>query len=197
MTLGNSIIVSCPTCEGKKELMQINSGNTFGEKFWSDCKSEAPMLPKLSPIQKCPHCNHYYLLSRVKIEDGSNYSMECGWPTFHEMLEALEESKNWGLTKKEYSQIHLQTLWSFNDMERYGNKVPEEIRSKVKPIIEKLIPTIDDLLFKAELYREMEMYNHCLDTLKSYSSQKEYNKQIADIIASYAEKKDCKVFNIY
>ena len=48
--------VKCPFCGTKKELMTLVSGNTFGAVYWSDNKRIAPMLPTVSPVQKCSNC---------------------------------------------------------------------------------------------------------------------------------------------
>ena len=102
----NALVAFCPQCKGKKELIQLRSGNTFGTRAWSDGKTVSPMLPKLSPIQKCPHCNHFYLISRVKTKTGNRVSFEKGWLTFDEMLEAIEESKDWQLTAEGHYPIN-------------------------------------------------------------------------------------------
>lgn len=59
----NARILTCPHCQGKKEVMQLLSGNTFGAELWSDSKEDAPMLPQVSYVQKCPHCGKYFLMS--------------------------------------------------------------------------------------------------------------------------------------
>ena len=49
MNPANSLVVKCPHCGGKKELLQLISGNTLGAEQWSDAKQIAPMLPRVSP----------------------------------------------------------------------------------------------------------------------------------------------------
>lgn len=190
MIFGNSIISQCPICGRSKELLRMLCGNTYGAENWSDTKMNAPMMPERSPVQKCPHCGHYYLLSKVKTEKGDNSSTEGGWLSFKEMLEAVEESDSWDLTSDEYFEVLLTALWSFNDLERYGKMATRDIYVKVKPIIIKLIPMVKDSLFKAELYRELEMYKESLDILYSYDAPNENAKCIAKQLITCAENKN-------
>ena len=56
MQPGYARIVYCPYCGEKKELLSLMSGNTIGARYWSDLRMRAPMLPEVSPVQKCHHC---------------------------------------------------------------------------------------------------------------------------------------------
>ena len=56
MLPANAAILCCPHCGGHKNVLQLMSGNTFGSTRWSDAKQQAPMLPMVSYIQRCPHC---------------------------------------------------------------------------------------------------------------------------------------------
>lgn len=59
MLPGNPRIVTCPFCGAQKRLMTLMSGNTIGAKYWSDNKQEAPMLPKVSYVQKFLPYRHW------------------------------------------------------------------------------------------------------------------------------------------
>ena len=72
MIPANSLLVKCPHCGGKKELLQLISGNTCGSELWSDVKQVSPMLPKISPVQKCPECGH------TQANIGTNGKAVCG-----------------------------------------------------------------------------------------------------------------------
>ena len=52
MNLGPARILTCPHCGAKKEVLSLLSGNTFGQQVWSDNKTIAPMLPRVSFVQK-------------------------------------------------------------------------------------------------------------------------------------------------
>lgn len=60
---------TCPFCGGEKYVMALASGNTFSGEVWSDSRHFYPMLPNYSPIQKCPHCSHYFF------EDDGHFEM--------------------------------------------------------------------------------------------------------------------------
>ena len=62
--------------EVKKEIIRLLSGNSIGATLWSDARYEAPMLPEISPVQKCPTCGHFFLLSKVECKKGNNVSFE-------------------------------------------------------------------------------------------------------------------------
>ena len=67
MLFGPSIRRECPHCQEAITFQTPRSGNTFGGTHWSDTKSEYPMLPRDSEVQKCPRCGKYYFLSDAKI----------------------------------------------------------------------------------------------------------------------------------
>lgn len=46
------------------------------------------MLPKVSPIQKCPSCGKYYFAENVEKRQGTDYSFEKGELTYQELKEA-------------------------------------------------------------------------------------------------------------
>ncbi len=56
MILGPTIIRKCLECFDLIEEFTILSGNTFGTIFWTDGKTQVPMLPDQPRFVKCPHC---------------------------------------------------------------------------------------------------------------------------------------------
>ena len=87
-------IVRCPFCWKKKRLLAIESGNNIDAEFWSDGKMIAPMLPQVSPVQKCPRCGKYYLEYRCFSRAGLGKSWEKGEMTYHEWKEAYSQFLN-------------------------------------------------------------------------------------------------------
>jgi hypothetical protein len=63
MQFGTTIIKKCLECSGLIKEYTIMSGNTFGAIFWTDGKRDAPMLPDLPWLVKCPH---FGLMNRRK-----------------------------------------------------------------------------------------------------------------------------------
>lgn len=83
--------MKCPFCSEKKALMSLLSGNTIGAKIWSDMKQMAPMLPRVSPVQKCPKCGCYYLEYKQVLEESKNESFERGDLSYSEWKEAYRQ----------------------------------------------------------------------------------------------------------
>lgn len=145
----------CPHCGGKKEIVQIASGNTFGAWLWSDSKQIAPMLPQVSPVQKCPMCGHYFFIKEARFIEGDTYSDEEGWLSFDEAIEAFDELmtddrrhidewnamiridkfdedseafKTWlhNNKQKDLESLTIIIAWAFNDMIRNGEEPSQE-----------------------------------------------------------------------
>jgi hypothetical protein len=182
MNPGPAQILTCPHCGAKKEVLSLLSGNTFGQQVWSDNKSIAPMLPKVSFVQKCPSCNGYYLMSRQKPKTGSNYSFEQGELSYFELKEAwrsLQESVS--LTDDEKLSILIMQVWAFND--EYSRTevkpIPPEEQSYIISIIDTLLAQneMDDLI-KAELLRESGRFEESVALLNNYITDDEFLKKI-------------------
>ena len=60
MKAGRTMRLACPHCGRYKCMESIMGGNTFCGTAWSDSKKEYPMLPSISPIQRCPKCGAYF-----------------------------------------------------------------------------------------------------------------------------------------
>lgn len=196
MIFANALVAKCPHCNGTKELIQLLSGNTFGADNWSDTRQIAPMLPTASPVQRCPHCGHYYLIDKVETYKGDNSSSEEGWLTFPEAIDALRESRSWNLSNEERFGMLLITIWAFNDYARSGKDAANEEQVLVNEIIKEILPLVKDTLFKAELLREMGEFKLCIEALSSFSAENDIQKNIVKCIADLAEKKDRKVFKL-
>jgi hypothetical protein len=115
MLPGKARILTCPHCGSKKEVLSLRSGNTFDARYWSDGKTEAPMMPPVSFIQKCPECGKYFLMSRQEEEYGENFSSELGNLSYDEMKEALQELLNDSCSLNEQFGLIMEYIHSFND----------------------------------------------------------------------------------
>mgnify|MGYP004443737659 FL=1 len=201
MLPANSLVVKCPDCQGKKELLQLRSGNTFGTQLWSDSKQIAPMLPRVSPVQKCTCCGRYYLLSRIdrsNMATGTNCSFETGWLTFEEAIEANKDIEC--LSIEEQSTMAIVTIWAYNDIIRENNEPSTIQQETYKNYISNLlnIPRIfdDNILLRAELYREISEFEKCLSTLEGFSVDDDFIKGISETVVNKAKIEDSKVFKI-
>lgn len=201
MNPANSLVVKCPHCGGKKELLQLLSGNTFGAEQWSDAKQIAPMLPRVSPVQKCPECGHYYLMSRLSESDqsvGDSYSFETGWLSFDEAIEANKNIES--PSTDELSTLAIITVWAYNDIVRHGEEPTEEqskvFTSYVSGILANQDLFADNKILLGELNREIGNFEECISILSDYEPDNDYVGSIVKYIIEKAKVQDNKVFKI-
>lgn len=64
MMPGPTVIYACPACGQLARLCTLGSGNTFGARWWTDGKMEAPMLPRMPEIAHCQGCGGFYWLDK-------------------------------------------------------------------------------------------------------------------------------------
>lgn len=217
MIPGPPLLLECPKCGEEKRMMSIISGNTFGATQWSDMYREAPMLPTLSEVQKCPHCNSYFLLSQAKDrfdeEEGAPFSPDTGRLSYQEMKEALSLLENDSLTINDRINIRLEFLHRYNDAFRdikenheiYSDDMSLERndadwrlnQENIKALIALLnIDDNDNTLLIAELYREAGYFESCLNTLKKYWTYSKYEKAFMEKLQMKAWEKDDRLFLI-
>ena len=215
MIPGNAELVICPFCGTKKELMTLVSGNTFGAEYWSDNKRIAPMLPMVSPVQKCPHCGKYYLKSKQKSVKGDSYSGERGELTFPEWKEAYDQFQRANafptlyphtkITDDDFIDIRYWLFQAYNDYFYRGKQAEpsQEDYAFFCRVVKDFIDVFDwspieAPLLKAELYREANEMEKCADVLAaiSYDKLKDFEKGIYDGIKDRMEKNDPVVFRL-
>ena len=201
MNPGYAQILTCPHCGTKKEVLSLISGNTFRQTLWSDNKTIAPMLPKVSFVQKCPHCGKYYLLSRQEPEYGNTYSFELGDLNYEETKEAwsmLKETED--LTENEKLNILIMQVWAFNDSYTRKNETsaPTNEQAYIKGIIELLLKldNVDDLL-KAEFLRETGRFEEALELLNNYLAGNDFLEELKSRFKEHALASDTRPFIIY
>lgn len=198
MIPGNAQILTCPHCGTKKEVLSLLSGNTFGQVVWSDCKSIAPMLPKVSFVQKCPHCGKYYLLSRQKPEYGNTHSSEKGELNYKEIKEAWSMLKDVeDLTENERLTILIMQVWAYNDEYTRGKDAtaPKAEQDYFKEIVDMLIKLDSvDTLLKAELLRETGRFSDALDLLSNYSAENDYLERLIKKFREHVLSSDSRPF---
>ena len=205
MLPANAKIVKCPFCGERKELLNLASGNTFGAKHWSDQKMIAPMLPRISPVQKCPKCGKYYLEYKQPYKEGDDWSSERGELSYQEWKEAYEQFKaNKSIKCDDMQVIRHHVIMAFNDeFYRNGsNLVTSQEEAFFVEIINDYIASnkwnSQNMLFKAELYREAGEMKKCEEVLSQIStkSMKEFELKIYDMIKAKMTNGDKKVFQI-
>ena len=200
MNPGTAQILTCPHCGAKKEVLSLLSGNTIDQQVWSDNKSIAPMLPRVSFVQKCPSCGGFYLMSRQKLEYGDDYSFELGDLSYFETKDAWNSLKETpDLSEGERLTILFMLVWAYND---------EFTREKTKPIIQDeqdfFYGIIDlllesqqlDVLLKVELLREAGRFEESKNLLNGYSPDDEFHKTLTTKLIERIQALDARPFLI-
>ena len=72
------------------------------------------MLPHVSFVQKCLHCQKYYILKDAKQTEGNDYSFELGKLDYVEMRRAWDQMKD-TLQGESRIQLLLEYVWAYND----------------------------------------------------------------------------------
>jgi len=206
MLIGNAEIVKCPYCGKEKELMTLASGNTFGAQLWSDNKKIAPMLPIVSPIQKCPRCKKYYFERKSRHGEGKKSSSELGELTFSEWKEAYRQFVSEKISGKDKVDLCFWLIHSYNDHYYRNSKSLEPTKADYAFFVKIVLSFIKGFdwtqvnhpLLKAELYREAGKMQECAKVLKSipYKSLQDYEKGIYNGIKKRMIDNDSKVFKL-
>lgn len=198
-------IVKCPYCGEEKELMTLLSGNTCGAIYWSDNKRIAPMLPSVSPVQKCPKCEKYYFEYKQSYTEGKNCSFEKGELTFPEWKEAYMQFISENADTKDMLNVYIEIIHSFNDCFYRNHSSQKPTEEDYEFFVKMVLGFIDhyewnqgELLFKAELYREIGKMKECGDVLGAipYDSLKDFAMEIYTQIKHRMENNDSKVFRL-
>lgn len=200
MIPGNADLLKCPLCGGEKEVMSLMSGNTCGGRSWSDTKVIYPMLPRLSPIQKCPSCGKYYFTNDAEMRESDSFSFEEGNLTYEQLKEAAIQF-NGLLSEENKKTLNIMLLWAYNDKynrEGYETAVaPEEEKKYIYAVLEELIATDDvDDIVKAEYYREMGRFKDALELLETCHPSRKVLVDIVERMKSYAQNNDPIAFRI-
>lgn len=211
MILNNAEIVACPFCGKKKELLSLVSGNTFGSILWSDRKQISPMLPQVSPVQKCPRCRKYYLYYKQPTQTADHESFTTGNLSYKEWKEAFAQlNADPTLDARDISVIFLRLIQAFNDR-YYRGPAPEIYTKDTTPPQEEyafIVHVIDTFisssqwetpsakLLKAELFREVGHFSQCIQTLQSIDPfcLDDSEHSLYSSILSHATAHDHKVF---
>lgn len=202
MTPGRPQILTCPNCGQTKEIMSLNSGNTFGAKYWSDNKRIAPMLPEISYVQNCSHCKKYFIRSRQKtVYAKSGYSSDRGLLSFAEMKEAFAQlSQEKFHNKQEEAAVRMMLHHAYNDY-YFRNGSHRTVADADKKLFREnalwLIENfITDNVMKAEFYREVGDMKKAKALIEKVTGDNDFMKELVATIKEKINKDDTAVFLI-
>lgn len=211
MTLNYADIVACPFCGKSKELLSIVPDNTFKPILWSDGKRITPLLPEVSPVQKCPRCRKYYLYYKQPTKTADHESFTTGILSYKEWKEAFAQlNVDPTLDAHDISVIYMRLIQAFNDHYYRGpapaiytkeTTPPQEEYAFIVQVIDTFISssqweTPSAKLLKAELFREAGHFSQCIQTLQSIDPfcLDDSEHSLYSSILSHATAHDHKIF---
>lgn len=208
MIPGPDIIRKCSHCGGLIKQHSIMSGNTYGARFWTDGKVDAPMLPDQPWLVKCGQCNAlvwideqrkageiYWDRPPTKSDAKFKSAVSTMDPSFEDYLTVLAEPIS-DARKENY--IRRRIWWAGNDRRRKrGKAVPmsdqevENLRAYIACLNE---IDEDERLMKAEAFRELGMFTEAKELLSgAFSEDVEY---VATFVKKLADKRVAAVKEI-
>lgn len=190
MIPGNSKLLKCPFCGEEKEVLSLRSGNNCWGRHWSDLKSIYPMLPKVSPIQKCPSCCKYYFSKDAEKRMGEGFSLEEGNLTYSQLKEAAVQFGP-KLSKEDMEILNTLLLWAYNDLyNREGMEISEalsEDRVYINTVLDELLEKTDvDDIKRAEFLRERGHFADAIALLDRCHPSENFLAGIVEKMKSYA-----------
>ncbi|GJQ61403.1 MAG: hypothetical protein SCALA702_04560 [Melioribacteraceae bacterium] len=208
MLPGPDIYYECPDCKTKVYVLSLLSGNTFGADFFSDGRCYAPMLPEYPLLTKCTYCGKIYCFEHQKpigeFEIGQPRPPEflsvpqAEQPDLSVYMEVIADSLF--TSGDEEIFIRKKLLWEINDFIRWGQeqKLNEDIieyniqnRHRLIKLLENKT-SIDLILLKAELHRNLGEFEMCNNILESIED--EFHQDVVEQIRKECLAKNRGVF---
>ena len=196
MLPAHSALLRCPHCGALKEVLQLMSGNTIGATLWSDAKQIAPMLPRVSYIQRCPTCGKYFFRTKdVMAGTSNNYGGGTGDLPLEYLKQALTQLQPTG---NDEHILRINILWAFND--RYGNMeqsdIPIEEWEYHVDNVHHLVQMDIDALLRTELFREIGDFEQAIQILQSHEVADNL-KDLQRQLLQQAQQHNRKIFVLY
>jgi hypothetical protein len=179
--------IKCPLCGTAAQSMMLVSGNTFDSTIWTDSKIIAPRFPHFPEIARCRNCQHFYwvyeaeeILTEIRdYKEYKKFSNEIEKVVELEEVDYFESltQKVWR-TQKQEKRLRILTLWKVNDRFRKSAqaredsiptiiKASESVRENLSFLDHLLdIDNRDEILLKAEVARELELFDTAVEILK-------------------------------
>ena len=189
MLPGPTKIRKCSECSNLIEQPTIMSGNSFGARFWTDGKMNAPMLPDEPRLVKCPHCD-----ALIWIEEMEEVEEVMPWeqtefsirakpfivPKFRAYISLLKTADH---TRENEKYVRIRAWWAGNDKRRSASANRKDISKGEQQNLESLVELLNaadeqECLMMAEIYRELGKFEEsecCLD--------QRFSEELADIVS--------------
>ena len=190
---------TCPYCGGRKEKYDLlcyysNEGIT-----WSDFRHLLPQVAVPSLIQKCPHCGRYYITkaSAAVIKHTSDYEFidPVSWDYFKQSYEVFSELEKDNVV--DYNH-RLRILCAYNDEFNRTQSPPAPTEQDIQIFRDNMLHLMEyfpDPIDKAELYREMGLFDECFKQLEMVDDEGNESKRgYKEIIFDFAKKGSVRPF---
>lgn len=204
MTPGPNKILKIPKTGSLIKISTIGSGNTFGARWWTDGKMEAPMMPDNPWLRRHPETGETFWCDEceeVASEEPWGQGTEYADVPFAEDagesdLEAELVSKNSSPDKERYIRTRLWWLW--NDPGRNGDnnyQRPEAFDANLRRLID-LLGAEDDnsRLMVVEGLRELGEHDKAAELL-NHAFPDDFQSAV-DVIRKANENRDAKLHEI-
>ena len=188
MLPGPTKIRKCSECSNLIEQPALMSGNTFGARFWTDGKMNAPMLPDEPRLVKCPYCSALIWIKEMEeiaevmpweeteISIRAKPSIVTKFRAIVSLLKTVEHTQE----KEKY--LRIRAWWAGNDKRRTAT-VKKEMSKGEQQNLESLVELLNaadeqECLMMAEIYRELGKFEEsecCLD--------QRFSEDLADIVS--------------
>ncbi|MFZ4791913.1 MAG: ribosomal protein L7/L12 [Candidatus Competibacteraceae bacterium] len=203
MMLGPAVIKQCSACSKPIKQNTILSGNTFGAKFWTDGKREAPMLPDQPWLVLCPYCHAPLWINELQQLGESNLWCELNGnfrdalhydlPSLDDYFALLEQ----GVDKSGKEQyLRLRAWWAGNDLRRnQETDIPMSAREASNLAVFATMldeSDADERVIKAEVMRELSCFDEASELLARAADE-----PAMEIIKSLIAKSDPYVRQIH
>lgn len=217
------IFAKCPHCGNEKKLMTNEPFSTSGLRTWTDSYVCFPECPRISFVQKCRHCDHFFFMSEAEVRgpqspEDWDVILSTGRLSYMELKKAFAELEKRAFDANDNNEFFLrkELLIRFNDVFRgldeksradiegeADSMEPSErdhqfMRANIDSLIEMMHSDInEDKIFIAELQREAGRFKDCLETLKGIDSTRPvripFSSKLIDAIREGAESNNDKV----
>lgn len=170
MIPGPLVIRKCSFCRNLIAEDTVISGNTFGARYWTDGKMEAPMLPDAPWLVKCQHCNSLlWLDEQERVEEfWDSFSQQdrplkdvrlVATPSLQDYFTALSTPIT---DRQKEGYIRLRTWWAGNDPRRDDAHAAAMSTEEIANL-HAYLPFLDvedesERVMKAEVFRELGMF---------------------------------------
>lgn len=198
-----SKILVCPYCKGEKAVSEILFGHSLGGTLWSDMKTVYPMMPEISPIQRCPHCGKYYFAFNVESKEGDADSDDQGNLTYEQIKEAVNQYDQVVLEQEDEITLRLLFVQIYNDtFQREGIAHEAQPTAADKALLRKQVLRLEQIwdnaedLLRAELYREIGEFEQATKILDALTIDKPFTEYMVSRIRQLADSGQTYAFRI-